>query len=241
VHDPARSAWRGLGALVIGQSQGRDQRKDAAASLRPRVLEWIARLTTEGYLPQEHLIRARLLGAVYGTQQSVFNEMVDDGLVMAVVLLHERDERFAQAALEAAADADAAVRILGQLAADLAEASGSPADPQRESAHDVGYGALDGPYRRWLRDLTPTRDPQAARRDWQRLTRRAIAEAGERLLAGCAGDAAWAGRTVATAGGELWLNDTRADLRFRRELKKRLGQATTDDAPAGIDHAKARI
>lgn len=234
-HDPARSAWRGLGALVAGRVRGGDQRRDAAASLRPRVLEWIARLTTEGYLPPEHLIRARLLGAVYGTQQSVVDEMIDDALVMAVVVLHERDERFAQAALEAADDADAAVRLLGELAAELAEASGRAADPERDSAHDLGYGALDGPYRRWLRELVPTCDPQGARRDWQRLTHRIIREAGDRILDGCAGDAAWSGRTVATASGALWLNDTRAELRFRRELSRRLGQGGPGEVPAGTD------
>jgi len=121
-HDVSRSAWRGLGALVAGRVQGAEQRAEAAAIVRPRILDWVARLTVEGDLPADFLIRARLFGAIYGTKQSVIDEVIDDAVAMAVVLLHQRDSGLGQAAIDAVADAEAAVNVLGDLATDLARA-----------------------------------------------------------------------------------------------------------------------
>lgn len=123
-HDPARSAWRGIASLVADRSDT-VQGAEAAAYLRPGILEWIARLVTEGELPRGFLIRARIVGATYGTQQSVIDEMVDDQLAMPVVLLHRQDRTCARQAIAAAEDADLAVRALGDLATDLARAAGA--------------------------------------------------------------------------------------------------------------------
>lgn len=125
-HDPARSAWRGIASLVADRSDTDTvQGAEAAAYLRPGILEWIARLVTEGELPRDFLIRARIVGATYGTQQSVIDEVVDDQLAMPVVLLHRQDRTCARQAIGAAQDADQAVQALGDLATDLARAAGS--------------------------------------------------------------------------------------------------------------------
>lgn len=229
-HDPARAAWRGLSSLLP---------REVTSEIRPRVLDWVARLITEGALPGDRLIRARLFGAVYGTQQSVIDEMIDDGVTMAVILLHEEDRRFGQAAIEAVGDADAAVRALGDLATALAEAAGSDPESHRTTARDRGFGTLDGPFRHWLRELKPGCDPYRQRAEWQRRAHRIVSGLGDELLA-ATGDAAWEGRFVETKGGPRWLTASSADLRFRVRLNEALhhpfAEAGDAPAPTGAPH-----
>ncbi|SNT60764.1 CRISPR-associated protein, Cse1 family [Actinomadura meyerae] len=227
-HDPGMSAWRGLGALVAGRTPGAEQRKEAAEIVRPRILDWVARLTVEGDFPVDFLVRARLVGAVYGTQQSVIDEMIDDAVAMPVVLLHERDTRLGQEAIDAVGDADAAVRVLGDLAADLARTIGAAADPARTHATRLGYSMLDGPFREWLADLRPTAAPRSQRAAWQDRARLIIARLGAQEVQD-AGDAAWEGRVIQTGKGqELWLTASRADATFRYRLRKALPGALPD-------------
>ncbi|MFI1377797.1 type I-E CRISPR-associated protein Cse1/CasA [Embleya sp. NPDC020886] len=227
-HDPTRAAWRGLAALLpAGRERGiAEQRQDAASVISPRILDWVARLSTEGPLPGRRLIRTRIVGAVYGTQQSVIDEVVDDGVTMDVVLLHESDFRFGRAAVEAVADADAAVMALGDLATALAQAAGEESDPRRAAARDLGFGTLDRPFRHWLYHLRNGDDPLARRHEWQRQAHRIIADLGEELVDG-AGDAAWEGRMVDAKGGPQWLTASLAHLRFRTRLNKALGHPFT--------------
>lgn len=224
-HDPARAAWRGLAGLLAPREQRNAGSREPASFMPPRVLDWVARLVTEDVLPREYALRARTVSAVYGTQQSVIDEIVDDGVMMAVVLLHRENQHFGQAAIDAVGDADKAVRALGDLAGRLAQAAGADQEPRRSTAHDLGYSTLDAPFRHWLRTIGPDDDPQAKRGQWQQRVRTLIGRLGDGLLDE-AGSAAWEGRI--TDRGE-WLNDTSADLRFRTDLNKALHLASIAD------------
>lgn len=231
-HDPALSAWRGVAALVADRTE-QGQGAEAASCLRPGVLEWIARLVTERRLPRGFLVRARVIGAVYGTQQSVIDEVVDDHLTMPLVLLHRQDRTYARQAIGAAEDAERAVRVLGDLAADLARAAGIKQDGPRTAAHEAGFDALENPYRDWLSALAEATDPFEQRSAWQREVRRMILRLGDRLVA-AAGDAAWQGRTVPDGKGTQWLNAGLADKWFRARLARALGDPDrTDGRPGG--------
>ncbi|MFD7086764.1 type I-E CRISPR-associated protein Cse1/CasA [Streptomyces sp. NPDC059896] len=225
-HDPARSAWRGLESLVVGRAEAGGG-AEAAKALRPGILEWIARLVTDGELPRGFLIRARVIGAVYGTQQSVIDDVVDDRLAMAVVLLHQQDRAYARQAIDAVSDAESAVTALGDLATDLARAAGSETEGRRSATRDLGFATLDGPYRTWLRDLTAAEDPGAHRTRWQQDAYRHVRRLGDRLMSE-AGDAAWEGRVVTTKKGPEWLNSALADKWFCF----RLGKALSDPFPS---------
>ncbi|MET7853807.1 type I-E CRISPR-associated protein Cse1/CasA [Streptomyces avermitilis] len=242
-HDPARSAWRGLAALIVNRTESA-QGSEAAQGLRPGVLEWVARLVTAGELRRGFLIRARVIGPLYGTQQSVIDEIADDRLAMAVRLLHQQDREYAQQAIDAVSDAEGAVTALGDLATDLARAAGIDADPLRGTARDLGFAALDGPYRTWLQDLAKADDPYEQRKVWQRDVYRLIARLGEQQLAQ-AGGAAWDGRTVEAKKGSLWLNSALADQWFRSRLNKTLSYPFSDreagSGPApGSDSSSAK-
>ncbi|WP_367431254.1 type I-E CRISPR-associated protein Cse1/CasA [Streptomyces celluloflavus] len=227
-HDPSRMAWRGMEGLLTGREAGTEQAQDGAQRLRPGIVEWIARLATEGFLPRGHLIRTRIIGARYGTQQSVIDEVVDDGVLMPVVLLHRDDRRYGRKAVDALNDAEKAVGMLTDLATDLALASGAEPEPRKEAARDQGFGTLDTHYRRWLRDLGAAPDPEEHRDRWKRDVHRIVSDLGAGLLDD-AGLAAWEGRIVETRNGPRWLNDAAAELRFRKRLDGLL--ATGDDGP----------
>lgn len=240
-HDPARAAWRGLGALVTGKARGAEQRQEAADQVRPRILDWVARLTVDGYLPRGYLLRARLVGAVYGTQQSVIDEIVDDAVAMPVVLLHERNRELAQAAVSAVTDAEEAVTALGDLATGLAQAAGAESDGPRATARDLAFGDLDAPFRKWLSELVPSaegadgtedplddpRYPTEQRREWQLAVRATVARLGDELI-DSASEASWEGRVLQTKSGAFWLNTSSADLRFRRALRACLPLTSSD-------------
>ncbi|MER5859797.1 type I-E CRISPR-associated protein Cse1/CasA [Streptomyces sp900105245] len=229
-HDPARSAWRGLEALVADRAE-MAQGQEAAAYLRPGVLEWIARLVSEGLLQRNYLVRARVVGAVYGTQQSVIDDIVEDRLALPVVLLHRQDRTYARQAIGAAEDADRAVRAVSDLAADLARAAGIEEEGPQATARHTGFDLLEEPYRLWLAAMAETADPFAHRQAWQREVRRLTARLGDRLIE-AAGDAAWRGRTVTDKKGTHWLSAGQADTWFRGRLARALGD-TADTAPPG--------
>lgn len=225
-HDPARSAWRGIASLVADQTEA-SQGAEAARHLRPAVLEWMARLVTEGQLRRGFLIRARVVGAAWGTQQSVIEDIVDDHLAMPLVLLHRQDRSYAVQAIGAAEDADAAVAVLGDLAADLARASGSTQEGPRTAARGAGFDALEEHYRKWLAVLAEAADPFEQRGVWKRTAYRVLSRLGDRLVKD-AGDAAWQGRTVTDRHGTRWLNSGLAEKWFRTHLARVL--AAPDEA-----------
>lgn len=216
-HDPARSAWRGLASLITDRVQGR-----ADDFVRPRVLDWVAWLATEGILrDKDRRVRARLIGARYGTQQAVIDEVIDDDVNMAVALLDDEHEGLRQQAVNAVDDAYQAVEVLGTLAHDLARAAGAEPGPRRDTARDRGYGQLDAHYRNWVGSLDSHTDPDRARAEWQRTLREQIRRIGDEL-ADTAGPSAWEGRIVETKAGDLWLSTPQARKRFRQDLARLL-------------------
>ncbi|WP_405088579.1 type I-E CRISPR-associated protein Cse1/CasA [Microbispora sp. NBC_01389] len=238
-HDPSRSAWRGLGALIAGNAPSGEQRGEAAAIVRPRILDWAARLSVEGDLPA-FLIRARLFGVVYGTQQSVIDEIIDDSVTMPLVLLHREDHGLGQAAVDAVADAEAAVSALGYFAADLAFAAGAETEPPKEAARHLAFATLDGPFRAWLADLRPQDDPSRVRAVWQQQAHDMVRRLGYEVLRE-AGDAAWEGRVIETKQGQaLWLNAPGAERSFHARLRKALPLAATDSPGKALDELEAR-
>ncbi|WP_443079999.1 type I-E CRISPR-associated protein Cse1/CasA [Streptomyces sp. P9-A2] len=228
-HDPDRAAWRGIAALVADRIEDTGG-AEGPTRLRPRILEWVARLVSSGQLSRNFLVRARLVGVTYGTQQSVIDEVVDDRLELPVVLLHRQDPAYARQAVAAAEDADRAVRALGDLAADLARATGSEEEGPKSVARAGGFDELEHPYRGWLAAMADAPDPYEHRYTWQRRVRQMVGSAGDRLIA-AAGDAAWEGRLSTDKKGAVhWLNAGLADVWFRGRLARALGDPGSPDA-----------
>ncbi|MFF9345398.1 type I-E CRISPR-associated protein Cse1/CasA [Streptomyces sp. NPDC014773] len=235
-HAPERSAWRGLASLIADREQNRPDDSGPPSRLRPGILDWTASLVTRRKLKRGFLIRARIVGTVYGTQQSVVDEVVDDHLTMDVILLHEQDRDYATQAIDAVGDAELAVNALGDLAADLERAAGSENESPRLTARDRAFAELEGPYRAWLTHLGRAEDPFEQREVWKDQVHTIITRLGRQMVAD-AGDAAWQGRLIPTKQGTVWLNSALAERWFRARLRKNLGQSTFPDQPSGTDSA----
>ncbi|WP_019547928.1 type I-E CRISPR-associated protein Cse1/CasA [Streptomyces sulphureus] len=233
-HDPARTAWRGLASLITGDppaAQGAGS--GGAPGIAPRVLEWLGRMAEESdALGRDRLIRARLLGCEYGTQQSVVADVIDDSLSLSVVLLSQHDRGLANTAVEAVQLAETAVWLLGNLAAGLAQAAGADEPTPRAEARDRGFGELDGPFRQWLGSLRSDTDAAERLEEWRRTAHSRVLALGLQLVES-SGEAAWEGRVLPTAkGGTYWLNSASVERSFRRELRTRVLKPE-DDAPPG--------
>lgn len=201
-HDPERSVWRGLAALLPSISpRGSTSRSNAGAPQRflsPGVLKWIGELVAEGILPENYKPRLRLCGAVYGAQNATYAEIVEDVLPLPVMLLREDRPAAGQAAESAVTVAETVASHLGHLAGNLAQAAGAgPQSGAGDRAREALFSALDAPYRAWLRDLAPESDLTAALARWQGTVAtlsRPLADA----LVSAAPPAAWTGRTIRT-------------------------------------------
>lgn len=224
-HDPSRAAWRGLGALLPARKQpGAEGRPgDPANALHSGITRWFTQILTSTEVPPSRLVRLRLVGAVYGTQQSVIDEIVDDSVVLPVITLHEGNPVYGAAAVDAVSDADQAVAALGHLANHLAQAAGSDPASFVVEARDLGFGALDGPYRAWLRGLLRHADLPAARQQWRNTVRRHVLRLGRQLITS-AGPAVAEGRTIELPGfGDRLMDAGRAEQMFHARLDRVLG------------------
>ncbi|MCS0601588.1 type I-E CRISPR-associated protein Cse1/CasA [Streptomyces sp. LP11] len=239
-HQPRRAAWRGLESLLHVRAGDEVTGKpgEAVQRLRPRITKWLRLLATEladeDLLPLSKLVRLRTVGIEYGTQQSVVDEIVDDAVVLPVIILHAGNEVYGAAAVDAVDDADQAVRALAQLAANLVRAAGGEhTDAARDTVRDLAFGALDGPYRAWLRELGRQPDLMEARRQWRDTVRRQVLRLARQEIRS-AGRTAAEGRMVDLPGlGSTLLDAGRADLWFRGRLEKVLGAVPLPDSPGG--------
>ncbi|UNM16789.1 type I-E CRISPR-associated protein Cse1/CasA [Streptomyces formicae] len=231
-HKPERAAWRGMEALVAPVRQGeKADRNEPAGFLRPALADWLGLLVDEERIEPGTRLRLRTYGVLYGTQQSVIDEITSDGVDLAVVLLGEQDQLLGQTAVNAVADADAAVRALADLASDLAHAAGTEADPAKKTARDLGYAALDGPYRLWVSGLTRGVDRHEHRETWQKTVFSTVCGLARRLLDE-AGEAAFTGRPLKTSKGPVVLDSALADLWFRSKLRRALPNGQTRNEAA---------
>jgi len=225
-HDPARSVWRGLGAIlpsVVAQTP--QQTGKPKRHYSPRVLDWLSELSRAGILPSEYLIRTWAVGVAYGSQNATFAEIVDDRLTLRVALLRADQPALGALAEDAANDARKTAAAIATLARNIAQAAGA-ATGSKESegfgarASEQVYAALDQPYRKWLADLGLDTDQTAARTAWQ-MTVRGHALTTSDALVRSASPPAWVGRKI---NGRL-INVALAEAWFFAALRNALPAA----------------
>lgn len=227
-HDPTRSLWRGLPALLPSPVAAGGEPPPWAT---PLVMSWLGQLTRNGVVSNHFRVRVRATGVAYGTEQAVIDEVIGDWLTMNVLLLAD-DPALRTAAVGAAADTDAAMNVLRTLAANLVRAAGGSPDRggEAERATERGYALLDRAFRGWLAALGPDSHPDLARADWQGLLRRAIDRIGAELVAS-AGPAASSGRDIRDRSGhEVHYSSEQAEAWFRSGLARALPMASRERA-----------
>jgi len=227
-HAPERSVWRGLQSILPAAGSVR-QAADASLFLAPVVLEWVAHLRTQGLLGRDFPVRVHAVGMIYGSNNSITDEIIDDVLPIRALLLERDADALSGIALACADACDHSARAIGSLAANLAEASGGEYEGPRNRAMELAFAELDGPFRHWIGALDSHTDPTDAQASWHRLAYRVISRLGWSLLAE-ASPSAWVGRAVK---GNL-VTTAHADQWFRRDLRKALPLAQIDAPDASL-------
>lgn len=216
-HDPTRSVWRGLEAMLPSESP-RSGGRDAEHYRAPGVLKCISELVGEGHLPENTVIRLRVLGAEYGAQSATFAEIIEDVLPMSVTLLRRDRPEAGQTATRAVQDAEQAASCLWRFAENLARAAGAaPESGAGDKAREALYAALERPYRQWLQELQPGCDLRTADTKWQMTVREACRPISTELIT-AAPIGAWTGRVV----NERLMNAPLAEAWFSTHLRKAL-------------------
>ncbi|MDR6867121.1 CRISPR system Cascade subunit CasA [Microbacterium resistens] len=229
-HQPDRAFWRGIGGLLPSRAETqmiRDAKKNPHQRFRaPAVLESAERRIDT--LGSGRRVRVRAIGVIYGSNNSVIDEIIDDRITLALTLLSRERPALAAIAESAVSLADQGVRVLRYLAENLARAAGGDGEGPRERAEATAYAHFDGMYREWLAGLDDSTDTEKAIMAWRDDAHRLLRRLGADLVSN-ASPAAWAGREVQ---GEL-LNTPRAEGRFLRALHKTF--AIEDPSSEGQD------
>src|SRR5579875_753776 len=191
-HDPNRSVWRGLAALLPSVSGRRSSSgSEPQPFLAPGVLQWISDLVANGLLPDNYKPRIWICGADYAEQNATIADIVDDILPLSILVLREDHPEVGRAAVEAVADADQAASETWKLADNVAQAAGAePKSGAGDSARELLYAALEEPYRRWVATLVPGVDVDAARSRWREVVSESARQIAAELIS-AAPPSAW--------------------------------------------------
>lgn len=198
LHDPARSYWRGLEAVLPHLPSARVRRtKGGETQYRPPGLViWSHRLVdaVPDLVPAAMTLRA--VGIHYGAQNSVIEDIIDDSLVLPRALLHEDADHLRVAAVDGVDRAQEVATVLANLASNLEAAVGA-ADTEgaRARVREAFYARVDGPFRAWIGSFSMETDELDAGIEWER-TLDGIAQAAAQDLLRELGPAAFVGRTV---------------------------------------------
>lgn len=230
-HQLGRAFWRGISGLIVRSETVRSG-ADPSPSLPPATIEWLEHLKHKERLPRNQSIAPRAFGVVYGSNNSVVSEIIDDRLQLPIAALDGIADPALTGAVERAVQAaDSAVRELKGLAGNLALAAGGPSEGPRERAGEEGFNALDEPFRWWLAELEAERDAEAQLNEWLRTAEKEIRALGTALVEQ-AGAAAWVGRTVTIGGKSVLMKTNIAEQWFYFGLGRALARLDADEAAA---------
>lgn len=159
MHDPSRSLWRGLNALLIGMS---DTVKGKGGAEVPQyipaaVIAWNSMLVYDGHISLSEYTPVRAIGVEYGAQSASYGHLYDDRLVLPGALLSETDLERRAHVKGALAVTDEVVAALSTFAGNIVRATAQNSDPETAKAaesreREVCYFMLDRSFRRWLLD-----------------------------------------------------------------------------------------
>lgn len=196
LHDPRRSVWRGLAAILPSISPRRGNASEPRRYQSPGVMQWLDDLAENEHLSDDYVVRVRVHGAEYGAQSATLAEIVDDMLPLPVLLLRTDRPEAGNTAERAVDDADQVSSCLWKLAENLAQAAGAePKSGAGDRARESLYAALEAPYRSWLTTLRPGRDLTEARTEWQTIIRGVCRPITDELI-NAAPNTAWSGRKL---------------------------------------------
>ncbi|RRD45912.1 type I-E CRISPR-associated protein Cse1/CasA [Tessaracoccus sp. OH4464_COT-324] len=182
-HDPARSGWRGLPA-ILSTPKVEDGKE---LTRRPRIVDSIGDISSFGDEDLEYSVGIELVGMDYGPQEATVAELVHDELDVRASLLGKQAVHVRAAVQDATDMADNCIWALGRLASSLAEAAGDfdGLDGARDRATLNAWAAIDPAARAWLSRLHAESVIVDALREWQKELGRILSEQAALLLENC--------------------------------------------------------
>lgn len=214
-HDPDRSLWRTLPAVLACDVRGDSDRLSLPTTLDSlRDCEEL-----------DGTYRVQAIGIRYGGNEATIDEIVDDAVDLRASVLR-RESGLVRAMMDdAVTDTEEAVRALGTFAANLARCAGESGDSSGESARSrvtqQAWSALDQPARAWIETLESSADVGFARLEWEREANEIIAELGDRLYQS-APPSSVKGRVIRAGSKDRFVTADLAALWFRTSLRKAL-------------------
>jgi CRISPR system Cascade subunit CasA len=214
-HRPERAFWRGISSLIA-------RRPTPSGSEPPRwrapeLVEWLAALS-DLCLPADTRVSLRATGVIYGSNNSVIDEVIDDRMRVAIAVLAESDRPLSAAAQDAVSVAERGVRLLTSLGDNLRFAEGGDSGGDDVRAREQAFHELGRRYLPWLEGLSTHTSVIAAEAEWKAAAREVIAGLGAELVSR-AGPTAWSGRD---RDGKVMDTPT-ADIYFRAGLNTVFG------------------
>lgn len=173
LHDEARQLWRDFAALFAVSDDHH----------RPGVVAWLDLLKRHDFL-QLPLIQLAAAGVKY-KQNTTIADVFTDSIRVNLNILTSIGESWINRIIELIAATEKLVDQLGELAQNLAKATGNT-DGSREktAAKEQAYFRLDTPFRRWLEKIDPSQDSMQNSCDqWLEQARKIVRGIGEELVA----------------------------------------------------------
>jgi len=218
-HQPGKSAWRGLAALVATKDPT-SERKTAAGAVKQ-----VASLREEDLLPDDFPLHALIVGVVYGNQSAVIEDVLSDVLPLPMLaLLDDDDNEVRETLLEIVGHAEELRVAANRLGDDLRAAAGVDKMPwdKGQRLGDLLVQAFTPTVRRLLSGLQQhPQDAERAGLAWRAVARRTALEVAAPVL-----DAVPATAFLGRGLEERYpARVATAEATFRRRLTEILGPA----------------
>ncbi|MDR2006526.1 MAG: type I-E CRISPR-associated protein Cse1/CasA [Acidaminococcales bacterium] len=214
-HDPARFLWQDFPALTVKNSEHK----------QPGIVHWIAVLKSHG-LTNHKLASFQTASIKYGANNSAVADAFSDYIKLNAGLLTELGGEYAAMVVDLLDKTAKCVKVLGDLANDIAEAGGSDAKNINgigEQVREQAYFSLDKPFRNWLADVDPGKnDIAVVAGGWLQQMKKIVTTQGQQIFAE-AGEKAFVGRYKEVKGKRVAQTAARAFLRFEKEIMKITG------------------
>lgn len=214
IHDPSRQAWRGLSRLLGQEVRRTVGKKETPKPPESALVAWVQSLVANGAVDKKYPLVFASTSVIYGSHQSVTDEIVDDSVAVPAAVTVDGPLR--ELVLHMTADTDTAVSAYARFADNLAIAAGGDDKLRGDNARETAFSALDLPIRAWLADLSPDSDVPTARRAWHVEADAILRQLAAQQIASL-GPRAWSG-----GRGDNPMNPAQAEMFFKGSLKKAL-------------------
>ena len=184
-HDPEKQFWR----------EFPDAFPQDGEAHTPGIVRWITRLQGERCLERQRMVHFKSVGVVYGDKDFFVNDAFCDTLTFHLQLLDEMSRPCRKRVIAEIQNCEKLADQVGKLANRLAMAAGDEGISQVRMAKEQFYFEIDQPFRRWLYQLDPQEDIDAAVESWREQAKR-IARARGYAMVEAAGTSALVGRSV---------------------------------------------